>query len=189
MVKTPSEPAQIGMQIPEFRLPDYTGTVHDSRTLTGDHGTLIAVICTHCPYVKHIAHQLGEMAAELAATGISTVGINPNDPAANPDDGPDGMARAAEEYNFTFPYLVDATGDVARAFGAVCTPDLYLFTSSGELFYRGQFDDSRPGHARPASGASLRSAVADLLNNQPPPAVQKPSLGCSIKWPEQAAGQ
>ncbi|MCU1644038.1 MAG: putative thiol-disulfide isomerase [Nocardia sp.] len=189
MAKTESGPAQIGMRIPEFELPDHTGVLHESRTLTGVHGTLVVFLCNHCPFVKHIAYHLAEMTSELAYTGIRTIGINPNDPGANAEDGTDGMARAIAEYKFTFPYLVDATGAVARAFGAVCTPDLYLFGPDQSLYYRGQLDDSRPGNGLHVSGESLRGAVASMLSMQPPPADQKVSLGCSIKWPESQAHQ
>jgi hypothetical protein len=110
------------------------------------------------------------------------VAINANDATAYPDDAPPAMAEAARRHGFTFPYLYDASQQVALAYQAICTPDFFLFDGQRRLAYRGQFDDSRPGSAAPVTGASLRAAADAVLAGKSPAAAQLPSVGCSIKW-------
>ena len=182
MVKTTSQPGDLGAPMPYFTLPDAHGHTHASAALLGAHGTLVMIVCNHCPYVKHIADGLAELTGYLASIGISTIAINPNDPTQEPEDSPEGMRAAIIRYRYKFPYLVDESQSIARAFGAVCTPDIFLFDRAQRLYYRGQLDDSRPRNYLPVTGESLKSAVADMLTGKPAPTDQKPSLGCSIKW-------
>jgi hypothetical protein len=121
-------------------------------------------------------------AADYLARGLAIVAVNSNDLEAYPQDGPDAMRREAAEFGYRFPYLIDETQDVARAYRAACTPDFFLFDAERRLAYRGQFDDSRPGNGRPVTGADLRAAVDAVLVSRPVPGEQFPSLGCNIKW-------
>jgi peroxiredoxin len=172
----------LGTAIPFFELPDLQGTIVSSDSLRGAPGLLVAFICTHCPFVKHIRHEFARFTREYAGRGLAVVGIASNDVEAFPEDGPEGMARDAGELGYGFPYLFDETQQVAKAFRAACTPDLFLFDQSGTLVYRGQFDGSRPGNDVPVTGRDLRAAVDAVLAGVPVPADQKPSIGCNIKW-------
>ena len=143
---------------------------------------VVAFICNHCPFVKHILDGFVRFAADLGPRGVAVVAISSNDAASYPEDGPEKMARVAARGHFTFPYLYDESQEVAKAYGAVCTPDFFLFDRDRRLAYRGQFDASRPGNGVPVTGADLRAACESLLQGKLPPAEQTPSVGCSIKW-------
>jgi peroxiredoxin len=172
----------IGTPAPVFRLPDLSGrivTLHDYKYAPA---LLVAFICNHCPFVKHVRHEFARLAREYQENGVAVVGINSNDIEAFPDDSPAGMAAEAKEAGYTFPYLFDESQEVARAYRASCTPDFYLFDRGRRLAYRGQMDDSRPGSDLPVTGADLRRALDAVLSGRPVPADQKPSLGCNIKW-------
>lgn len=178
MAATASPATPFGTSLPDFKLRD----VADDReytpaSFTGSKGLLVAFICRHCPYVVHMRDELTRIAVEFGARGIRTVGICSNDAAAYPDDAPEKL----REMGLPFPVLHDESQDAARAFGAVCTPDLFLYDASGRLFYRGRLDDSSPGNGRPVTGSELRHAIDNLLSGSPPP-DQHPSVGCSIKW-------
>ncbi|MFD4790018.1 thioredoxin family protein [Streptomyces sp. NPDC058459] len=175
----PNPPAQ---QLPSFSLPDFDGKIVSSPDLASDVGTLVVFMCNHCPYVQHVADQLSLLGRDLAEFGLTMVGINSNDPVAYPDDDADHMRETAARHGYTFPYLVDVDQDVARAFGALCTPDVFLYDAAGRLYYRGQLDGSRPGGTEPVTGRDLRAAVDRLRAGEPAPADQRPSVGCSIKW-------
>jgi len=166
-------------------LPGVDGKAHRLFDLAGPNGLVIAFICSHCPFVKHIRAELARFARDYQPQGIAVVAINSNDIAAYPQDGPQGMAEEARSAGYTFPYLFDATQEVARAYKAACTPDFFLFDNDRTLVYRGQFDDSRPGRGS-ASGADLRAACDALLAGRPLPQEQKPSIGCNIKWTKAA---
>ena len=143
---------------------------------------LVVFMCNHCPFVKHIVDDFVDLAKEYQARGVAVVGINSNDVDAYPDDRPDKMAELAEGKGFTFPYLYDATQEVAGSYRAACTPDFFLFDKERRLVYRGQMDDSRPGSDEPITGADLRAALDAVLAGEPVGAEQKPSMGCNIKW-------
>ena len=139
-------------------------------------------MCNHCPYVKHISAGLADFARDYASRGLQTVAINSNDPDRYPQDGPEPTAREVQRAGYIFPYLFDATQEVAHAYGAACTPDFFLYDAERRLVYRGQFDASRPGIGQPVTGADLRAAADALLAGQPVAADQTPSVGCNIKW-------
>ena len=139
-------------------------------------------ICRHCPFVKHLEKGLAQLGRDYEGKGVGIVAISSNDAANYPDDAPESLAEQAHELGFTFPYLYDETQEVARAYGAACTPDFFLFDDGLKLVYRGQFDDSRPGNGVPVTGKDLRAALDALIAGQPISPEQHPSLGCNIKW-------
>ena len=189
MPETPSTMLPLGTVAPAFRLPDPSGKVISSDDFKSAPALLVAFICNHCPYVKHIRAEFVATAAEYQRKGVAVVAINSNDSDAYPDDSPANMAEEITRSGFTFPYLVDQAQDVARAFQAACTPDFFLFDRDRRLVYRGQFDDSRPKNGLPVTGADLRGALDDLLAGRPVSIDQKPSLGCNIKWREAKAAR
>ena len=172
---------ELGTQAPDFALPDFNGRRYALADFKQHQGLVVAFICNHCPYVKHVRSQFAAFAREYRAKNIGVVAIAANDLQAYPEDGPVGMAEEAKAAGYEFPYLLDETQQIAKAYQAACTPDFFLFDAQRRLFYRGQFDDSRPGKGMP-SGADLRAASDALLANQSAPAEQKPSIGCNIKW-------
>ncbi len=182
-METASTMIRIGTPIPEFTLPDSRdGRICSVAELMGDKGLVVAFLSNHCPYVKLMRGAFADFARAYLPRGIGVVAIMSNDVAAYPEDAPEHMRAVVRRQGFDFPYLYDETQAVARAFSAACTPDLFLFDASGKLFYRGEFDGARPGNGVPVSGNSLRGAADALLAGEPPPAQQRPSLGCNIKW-------
>src|SRR5262245_52334191 len=177
MALTPSTMLPLGTTLPVFALPGLDGTLVTSEQLVSSPGLLVAFICTHCPYVKHIQREFARFARDYRARGLAIVAIASNDATTHPDDGPAGMARDAREQGYGFPYLYDESQAVAKAFKAACTPDLFLFDRDLRLVYRGQFDESRPGNKQPVTGADLRAAADAVLTGQPVPAAQKASIG------------
>jgi peroxiredoxin len=182
MALTPSTMLPLGTQLPSFRLPDLDGREVSSDDFRTAPGLLVAFLCPHCPYVKHMRQEFGAFGKEYRDRGLAIVAINANDASANREDGVEGMRQEASAAGYTFPYLVDDSQAVAKAFRAACTPDLFLFDRSGALVYRGQFDDSRPGNGHPVTGADLRAAAEAVLAGTPVPPAQKSSIGCNIKW-------
>ncbi|MGM0702173.1 MAG: thioredoxin family protein [Pseudomonadota bacterium] len=183
MSLTPSTMIELGSPLPAFRLPDPEGREVGSDDFAGQ-SLLVVFMCNHCPFVMHIADALAEFAREYQEKGLAVVGINSNDYTSHPDDSPDKMREEIERRGYTFPYLVDDSQDVARAFEAACTPDFFLFDADHRLAYRGQFDDSRPSKPTPVTGADLRAATDAVLAGKVPRDAQKPSMGCNIKWRE-----
>jgi len=181
MVLTPSTMLRLGSPLPAFELPDGNGVRYRSQDLMGAKGLFIIFICNHCPYVKHINAALAPLGREFAALGVGMAAISSNDALSYPEDAPDKMAAQADALGYTFPYLYDEAQEIARAFDAACTPDLYLFDAAGKLVYRGQFDASRPGQGK-ADASDIRRAVKALADGAPPLPEQIPSVGCSIKW-------
>ena len=174
----------IGTAMPRVSLKDaVTGSVVDVNAVAaGKKGALVAFICNHCPYVVHIRKALVQVAHEAIERGLAVVAINSNDEATYPQDGPPAMAKLAKDEAWRFPFLFDETQDVARAFGAACTPDLFVFDAKGELAYHGQFDETRPSSGKPANGRDLRAAIEAVASGKAPSSDQKASIGCSIKW-------
>jgi len=182
MAETPSTMLPLGTKAPAFRLPDPNGKMVSSDDFKNAPALLVAFICNHCPFVKHIRAKFAELAKEYQGRGVAIVGINSNDIVYSPDDRPEKMAEEVKQIGYVFPYLFDETQEVAKAYRAACTPDLYLFDRDRLLVYRGQFDDSRPGNGRPVTGADLRAALEAVLTGHPVSKNQKPSIGCNIKW-------
>lgn len=175
---------ELGTKLPEFRLPDaVSGRTVSSSSLDGS-VAVVAFLCNHCPYVRHIQKELGAFARESAARGVKMVAISSNDVASHPEDGPAQMAEEARRAGYVFPYLYDESQAVAKAFRAACTPELYLFDREGRLAYRGRFDESTPRNHAPVTGRDARAALDALLSGAAPDADQTASIGCSIKWKE-----
>jgi peroxiredoxin len=171
----------LGTPAHDFDLPDYDGTRVRLADLDGP-ALLVMFLCNHCPYVRHVERALAALVAEYAERGVAAVGICSNDLDAYPDDGPEGMAAQARRAGFGFPYLLDETQEVAAAYRAMCTPDLFVYGPDRRLAYRGAFDDSTPRNGRPVTGALLRDALDRVLAGQPVPEPHRPSMGCSLKW-------
>ena len=185
MAKTFSTMLDLGIKAPKFALPDAAGGGTVSLDdFNAKKGLLIMFICNHCPYVIHVQHELVAIACDYQKTGFGVVAISSNDRVAYPDDSPEKMKAYSAECGFTFPYLFDESQQVAKAYRAACTPDLFLFNSDQQLVYRGQLDDSRPSNDLPVTGASLRAAMDSVAGGMPVPEHQKPSIGCNIKWKE-----
>jgi hypothetical protein len=184
MAETPSTMLPLGTTLPSFRLTDaVSGKAVDAHELArGKKGLVVSFICNHCPYVKHIRTELVRASHEALDAGLAVVAVNSNDEVAYPQDGPAAMKALAAEEAWRFPFLFDATQDVARAFKAACTPDLFVFDAQLRLAYRGEFDDSRPSLPKPVSGAALRAAIQAVAAGRAPSTDQKPSVGCNIKW-------
>jgi peroxiredoxin len=171
-----------GDESPDFSLPDAQEIVVSRAEVSGERGLLVVFACNHCPFVIHLAAGLGAMAREIRELGIGTVAINSNDTEKYPQDGREQMIRFAEEMGWDFPYLIDESQEVAKAYGAACTPDFFLLDGGGRLFYAGQFDDSRPRSSQEAHGGDLREAVRRMIAGEEPLARPYPSSGCNIKW-------
>src|ERR1700694_4830958 len=182
MAETPSTMIELGTKLPAFRLPDVEGKMIADGDLQDAAGVLVAFICPHCPYVRHIREEFVRFASDYRPRGLAIVAINSNDANAFPDDDIVGMRKEAAGAGYTFPYLLDDSQEVAKAFHAACTPDFFLFDRNRRLAYRGQFDDSRPKKPAPVTGADLRAAADAVLAGQSVPSTQRPSIGCNIKW-------
>jgi peroxiredoxin len=182
MAPTPSGTLPLGTRAPDFALPDPEGRIHRLADFDAAPALVVAFVCNHCPYVKHVREGLAQFARDVAKDGVAVVAINPNDAERYPEDAPARMAEEARRFGYVFPYLVDERQDVARAYRAACTPEFALFDGERRLVYHGRFDASRPGSDAPVTGSDLRAAVAAVLAGRPCAAEQRPSLGCSIKW-------
>lgn len=184
MVQTASTMLALGTAAPDFDLMNVDGCVVKRDDFRDSQALLVMFICNHCPYVKHIAPQLSLLANDYMPRGVAVVGINANDSTKYPDDSPEQMVHEAENREYAFPYLYDDTQEVAHAYHAACTPDLFLFDKEMKLAYRGQLDSSRPGNGIPVTGEDLRRALDAVLAGQPVPEPHRPSIGCNIKWLE-----
>ena len=182
MPETPSTMLDLGTQLPSFSLPDFNGKVVSDADFKGSRALLVAFICKHCPFVRHIRSEFARFAKEYEAKGLKVVAIMSNSIEEFPEDGLEGMKQEAQEAGYTFPYLFDKDQTVAKAFKAACTPDLFLFDGNRRLAYRGQFDGSRPKNNVPIDGADLRAAADAVLAGKPATDAQRPSMGCNIKW-------
>ncbi len=172
----------LGSTAPHFSLPDTTGDVITLESFSEQKALAVIFMCNHCPYVQHIRSTLAQVAKEYQAKNIGFVGINANDAENYPDDSPEAMKQEVAAIGYTFPYLYDETQQVAQAYTAACTPDIFVFDQDRKLVYRGQFDSSRPGNDKPVTGESLTTALDALLADQEVSQDQQPSSGCNIKW-------
>ena len=182
MVAVNSTMLPIGTAAPDFRLPDAVSGKTVSLADFRGKPLLVMFICNHCPFVKHLRTGLAQLGRDYQSRALGIVAISSNDVDNYPDDSPDKMKVEAKNAGYVFPYLYDATQDVAKAYRAACTPDFFLFDTEHRLVYRGQFDDSRPSNALPVTGKDLRAAIDAVLAGKAVPANQKPSIGCNIKW-------
>lgn len=181
MVTTQASQKDTGSVAVDFSLPDTRNAQMVKLSQFSGQPIVIAFICNHCPYVVHLLDAFTHVAHELAESGIATIAISANDASQYPADSPDNMAKLAMQKGFDFPYCYDESQDVAKAYSAVCTPDLYLYNSVHKLYYRGQFDASRPGQGL-ADGQDLKRAAMQMLSGAAAPEDTVPSVGCSIKW-------
>ena len=184
MANTPSNMLALGTKAPFFELPNpaKNNELQSLEDLKGSKGTLVIFMCNHCPFVIHVIEKLVELYEGYKGKGIEFIAINSNDVINYPADSPELMVDFAEEKGFTFPYLYDESQAVAKAYDAACTPDFYFFDDKLDLIYRGQMDDSRPGNNKEFTGEDLVIAIENLLAGQPQEELQRPSLGCNIKW-------
>ncbi|PWA07334.1 thioredoxin family protein [Flavobacterium psychrotolerans] len=183
MSKTLSSPLTLGTPAPKFKLKDTNSSFEYSYDeLKGAKGTLVFFICNHCPFVLHVMEEIIRIANDYRVQGLGIIAISSNDILKYPQDGPELMTEFAFKHKMEFPYLYDENQEVAKAFHAACTPDIFLFDVQDNLFYHGQLDDSRPGNGIPLSGSDLRGAIDAVIYNRTLASPQKPSMGCNIKW-------
>jgi peroxiredoxin len=172
---------QLGMIAPPFDLPGVDGRRHSLVSARGSNGIVVMFICNHCPYVKAVIDKVVRDTSELAVHGVGSIAISSNDPADYPEDSFDNMKRFAAQHRLAIPYLFDDSQEVAKAYGAACTPDFFGFNAGLELAYRGRLDASgRSPH--PAAQRELYSAMVEIARGGKGPQVQHASVGCSIKW-------
>ena len=183
MAAVESTMLELGTKAPNFELPNVVTGKKVSLSDFGDvSGLLVIFMCNHCPFVKHVRQGIVQLAGDYKEKGIETVAIMSNDVSTHPGDHPDKMKEEAVKFDYPFPYLYDESQEVAKAYKAACTPDFFLFDDNLELYYRGQLDDARPGNDEPVNGKDLRNAMDRMLKGEEPPQIQKPSMGCNIKW-------
>jgi len=182
-MNTLSNMVPIGFEAPPFKLYDtLSNQTLDSKILFGDKCTLLMFLSNHCPFVKHVNQEIVQLSKDYKNKGIDFIGICSNDIAKYPQDSPEEMTKTGILEKYTFPYLYDKTQEVARNYDAACTPDFYVFDNNKKLIYRGQLDDSRPGNNIPLSGSDIRTVFNSVLENKEINIIQKPSIGCNIKW-------
>lgn len=183
MAQTASNMLALGTKAPDFLLPATNfNTTFNFEECKGNKGTLVMFICNHCPFVINVINEIVMIVNDYRVQGLGVVAISSNDIVKYPQDSPERMADFALENKIDFPYLFDETQKVAKEYKAACTPDFYLFNNQDKLIYRGQLDDSRPSNGIPVSGSDLRNAIDSIIYNRHLNEVQKPSIGCGIKW-------
>jgi len=184
MVSLETPVCEFGVAAPDFSLPGVDGKTWSLSDCRGEKGLLVMFICNHCPYVKAVRDRIVRDVRELKSLGINSVAIMSNDPTDYEEDSFENMARVAEEFDFPMPYLLDQSQDVAKAYGAVCTPDFFGYNADLQLQYRGRLDQSRKQAAAPDVRRDLFEAMREVAATGHGPAQQIPSMGCSIKWRE-----
>lgn len=182
MVRMETPLCDFGWQAPDFDLPGVDGRRYALKDVAGPNGLLVMFICNHCPYVKAVIHRIVRDVRALQALDIGAIAIMANDPTDYPEDSFDNMRRVAAELLFPMPYVIDESQAVARAYGAVCTPDFFGFNGRLELQYRGRLDESRKETAPEGVRRDLYEAMKQVAETGRGPAEQIPSMGCSIKW-------
>lgn len=182
MALTASTMLPLGTKAPDFHLPDVvSGKTISLSTFDGKQALLVIFMCKHCPFVKHIKDELGQLGRDYASRNVGIVGISANDVKNYPDDAPEQLKVMAIDIGL-HPICYDESQETAKAYTAACTPDFFLFDMAKRLVYRGQLDESRPSNGKPVTGRDLRAAIDALLAGQPVNPDQKPSIGCNIKW-------
>jgi len=184
MASTPTPICDFGWNAVDFDLPGVDGKRHTLASARGPKGLLVMFICNHCPYVKAVLDRIVRDALELKALGIGSIAIMSNDPTDYPEDSWEHMVQLAQRMNFPFPYVLDETQQVAKAYGAVCTPDFFGFNADLKLQYRGRLDESRKETAPANVRRDLFEAMKQVAQTGNGPKEQIPSIGCSIKWRE-----
>ena len=184
MVSLQTPICDFGWPAPDFKLRGVDGKTYSLADVRGPNGTLVMFICNHCPYVKAIRPRLVRDLKELKAMGVNAIAIMSNDPTDYPEDGFEHMQAVAKEFDFPFPYVIDETQEIAKAYGAVCTPDFFGYNGNLELQYRGRFDESRKETAPEGVRRDLFEAMKQVAETGKGPREQIPSIGCSIKWIE-----
>jgi peroxiredoxin len=184
MSETPSTMMlPLGAEAPEINLPDaVSGKTVWLSTFSENKILLVVFLCNHCPYVRHVRHEIAGIAIDYESKGLGVVAISSNDVETHPEDDPMNLRAMAQDVGFIFPVCYDEFQEVAKAYRAACTPDFFLFDARRRLVYRGQLDDSRPGNGKPVTGRDLRLALQALLEGKPVARDQRPSVGCNIKW-------
>lgn len=172
----------LGTEAPSFELPDPSGAKHALVDVRGKNGTVVAFICNHCPYVIAVADRIAQAARDLRSRDVGFVAIMSNDWRAYPQDAPERMVEFAQRYGFEFPYLIDESQEIAKAYGAVCTPDFFGFDADLKLVYRGRLDESGRMPGPKDANRDLVNAMLAVADGGAPPADQPPATGCSIKW-------
>lgn len=172
---------RLGYVLPDWSLPDVSGTSVSVKE-PGATATLVAFVCNHCPYVKHVEKAFGQMVQKYASDGLRTVGVVSNDVDNYPEDDVEGMKEQIARAGWSFPYLMDRDQRFARELGAVCTPDFFLFDADFRLVYRGAFDASSPKNGLPLTGELLDDAINKALQGIEIPLPHRPAMGCGIKW-------
>ncbi len=180
MAATESQMLELGTKAPPFSLPDPDGTLHDLEP--GANAYLVMFICNHCPFVIHVHDELARLGSDYLGKGVQIIAISSNNVETHPADSPEKMKITAADWGLTYPYLYDASQEVAKAYKAACTPDFFVFDRDQVLVYRGQLDDSRPSNGLPVDGRDLRAALDAVLAGHAVDTAQKPSIGCNIKW-------
>ena len=171
-----------GQKAIPFELKSTDNKILSLNHIKGENGTLIMFICNHCPYVKHVNKTIVELANKFKDDEVNFIAISSNDVINYPEDSPELMKLNAEQNKFIFPYLYDESQEIAKKYDAACTPDFYLYDNELKLVYRGQLDDSRPGNGIECDGKDLSYAINCLIKNIQNDSIQKPSIGCNIKW-------
>ena len=183
MARTPSNMVSLGTKAPDFSLFDVISEESKNlNDLKGKNGSVIMFICNHCPYVKHVNKTIVELANKFKDDEVNFIAISSNDVINYPEDSPELMKLNAKQNKFTFPYLYDESQEIAKKYDAACTPDFYLYDNELKLVYRGQLDDSRPGNGIECDGKDLSYSIKCLIKNIHNYNIQKPSIGCNIKW-------
>jgi peroxiredoxin len=181
MVRTASTMLPLGTSAPKFSLPNIDGKTVSLADFRGK-PLVVMFICNHCPYVKHVAPEIVRIVSDYSGRGVAFVGISSNDVTSHPEDSPEKMREEAKVQGYQFPYLYDESQEIAKTYQAACTPDIFVFDKEHRLVYRGQMDDSRPKTDKPLNGSDLRAALDAVLAGKNPNELQKPSIGCNIKW-------
>jgi len=186
MAATESTMLELGVQAPDFNLPNTNPAISANTVSLSDYqgakALLVMFVCNHCPYVIHLRSALVALANDYASEGLEMVAISSNYAGSHPQDGPEAMREEAQAQHFPYAYLYDESQAVAKAYKAACTPDFYLFDKSRKLVYRGRFDGSRPKNDVPVTGDDMRRAVETVLAGKSIEGTQIPSMGCNIKW-------
>ncbi len=172
----------LGTPAPSIELPSLDGTTVTLDDFSDADALLVMFICNHCPYVRHVEKELSSLVTEYQERGLAAVGISSNDVEQEPEDTPEGLREQVDRVGFTFPYLIDESQDVAKAYKAACTPDFFLFDGDRKLAYRGRMDASRPKNDEPVTGEDLRQAIEAVLEGKQVSGEQLPSMGCAISW-------